>query len=74
MQNLMSCAAIDFYGNIVDNFVRVSNCGHSSVSVGHVYGHTKCTLLPCKGKYCTLSVENKEQCSTLSDSMIVLFK
>jgi len=56
---------VNFYGNIVDNFVRVGNCGHSSVSMGHVCGHTKCALLSCKGKYCTLSVENKAQCSTL---------
>ena len=36
-----------------------------SVSVGCVDGHAKCTLLPYKGKYSTLSVENKVQCSTL---------
>jgi len=56
---------VNFYGNIVDSFVRVGNCGHSSVSVGRVYGHSKCALLPYKGKYSTLSVENKSQCITL---------
>ena len=43
----------------------MGNCGHPSVSVGHVYGHAKCVLLPHNGKYSTLSVENKAQCSTL---------
>ena len=35
------------------------------VSVGRVYGHVKCALLPYKIKYSTLSVENKTQCGTL---------
>ena len=56
---------VNFYGNIVDNFAKVGNFGHSSVSVGRVYGYTKCALLPYKEKYSTLSVENKAQCSTL---------
>ena len=56
---------VNFYGNIVDNFVRVGNFGHSNVSVGRVCGHAKCALLPHKEKYSTLSVENKVQCSTL---------
>jgi len=57
---------VNFYGNIVDNFVRAGNCGHSSVFVGRIYGHTKCALIPYKRKYSTpLSVENKAQCSTL---------
>ena len=50
---------VNFYDNVVDNFFS-----HSSVSVGHVYGHSKCALLPYKGKNSTLLVENKAQCGT----------
>ena len=53
---------VNFYGKIVDNFARM---GHSSVSVDRVYGHAKCPLLSYKGKYSTISVENKAQCRTL---------
>ena len=56
---------VNFYGNIVDKFVTVDNCVHSSISVGRIYGRAKCALLPYKVKYSTLSVENKAQCGTL---------
>ena len=68
ISNICMCGhwfVANFYGKIVDNFFMVGNCVHSSVSVGHVYGHAKCALLPYKVKYSTLSVENKAQCGTL---------
>ena len=52
----MSC-----YGSVVDNYLS----GRFHCLLGLCYGHAKCALLPCKGKLCTLLVENNIQFGTL---------